>query len=539
MEKKTRFLRIFVLAFAIVLCLGVFSPVAAYGAGDAVSAQTMKNMLNAQELHPQSTGYAEFDAILEKMLAPYENSDTYTKIKFLYDWTVKNIDYSWEGYSKTTAPAYDCFTLKYDLTYDETLKEAIPKEVINRSYHALTAKKGVCYDWGALFAVMARYVGIESYVHTGYFKFEAGYGTGSGHHGWTELVLNGKNYIFDGQREYRLCGNGQKAIQYLYFGIPYENAWRYTQETTANAKRDAGFLPVDADRTRYMEVDAVASRSGSVDGSGTYAMNSLVTLTNTSEVPFIGWYNANGVLLSQENTYSFTVTRNTTVYALYEGDYFCDIPAGVWYLDYAIDAFERHIVNGMTPVHFKANEKLTRGMSAVLLANAEGADLTGQSSGFLDIPQNAYYAQAVGWAKENNIVDGISDTVFSPNGDVTREQLVTMIIRYLDLKGIELQSSQLNYADISKISPYAKKYLEKAQSIGLISGYEDGTLRPKNTVTRAEGVAMLMRALYHLEEYNNWHDDNLQDDQLQDDSLPDEELPNEETDDESLQNIAA
>ena len=59
----------------------------------------------------------------------------------------------------------------------------------------LTARTGVCYDWGILFAVMARYVGVESYVHTGILRI----GTWTGHHGWTELRLGGKNYIFDGQ----------------------------------------------------------------------------------------------------------------------------------------------------------------------------------------------------------------------------------------------------------------------------------------------------------------------------------------------------
>ena len=71
--------------------------------------------------------------------------------------------------------------------------------MIYRAYHMLTARTGVCYDWGFCFAVMARYVGIESYVHTGILRI----GDWTGHHGWTELKLGGKNYIFDGQQDWR------------------------------------------------------------------------------------------------------------------------------------------------------------------------------------------------------------------------------------------------------------------------------------------------------------------------------------------------
>lgn len=502
MKKRNKFSVFLLLFFALTFCLGI-GAAPAYAAGDALSVNQIRTLLNNEPLHPQPTGYAELDARLEQILAPYADSDTYTKIKALYDWTVKNIDYSWEGYSKTTAPAYDCFTCTYNLTYDDTLKQAFPREIIDRSYHALTAHKGVCYDWGALFAVMARYVGIEAYVHTGYFRFEAGYGSGSGHHGWTELKLNGKNYIFDGQREYRLCNDGRGAIQYLYFGIPYENAWRYSQETYANAQRDAGFLPVTADRLIRFHIDAVASRSGSVSGGGEYPIHSRVTLTNTSDVPLVGWFNESGNLLSTANSYRLQAERDTTVYALYLGDHFCDISGDAWYLDAAVEAYERNIINGVTPVHFRGSQTMTRAMAATIIANGAGADLDGQQSTFRDVPRNAWYAEAVGWAAEQGIVNGISAQSFQPNGSVTREQLTTMIVRYLEQQGLELPTADLQYNDVSSISPYAAETLAKAQGAGLISGYADGTLRPKATVSRAEGVVILMRALHYLETGGN------------------------------------
>ena len=168
-----------------------------------MSLDQVKALMNAETLYPQKTGYIELDRMLEELVAPYKGKDTYTTLKGLYDWTVNNIDYSWDGYSQNYAPAYDRFTLTYDLTYETGLPQAYPIDMIYRAYHMLTARTGVCYDWGILFAVMARYVGVESYVHTGILRI----GTWTGHHGWTELRLGGKNYIFDGQQDWRSKGH--------------------------------------------------------------------------------------------------------------------------------------------------------------------------------------------------------------------------------------------------------------------------------------------------------------------------------------------
>ncbi len=226
------------LFLAVLLCLAVMPTGSARAAGDAMSLDQVKALMNAEPLYPQRTGYIELDRLLEDLVAPYEGQDTYTTLKGLYEWTVNNIDYSWKGYSQDYAPAYDCFTLTYDLTYETGLPQAYPIDMIYRAYHMLTARTGVCYDWGILFAVMARYVGIESYVHTGILRI----GTWTGHHGWTELRLGGKNYIFDGQQDWRSKGLNNDRIIYDHFGISMDNAWRYQQETSANGPRDASML---------------------------------------------------------------------------------------------------------------------------------------------------------------------------------------------------------------------------------------------------------------------------------------------------------
>ena len=207
---------------------------------DALSTSEARTLLNSQELHPQRTGWVELDNLIENML---ENagSDTYSKLRYMYDWLVKNVTYSWEGYSNTnaSAAAYNSVTgYNYlrNMTYDGYTK-TIPDDMANRTYHILTARKGVCYDYAIAIAVVARYIGIESYVHTGRFIFEDT-SNGAGHHGWAILVLNGANYVFDPQRDarnYEYYGrNG------YYFGIPSNKTSRYqpnywSADTTANA----------------------------------------------------------------------------------------------------------------------------------------------------------------------------------------------------------------------------------------------------------------------------------------------------------------
>lgn len=212
-------------------------------ASDVMDMEDMKALLNSEELHPQPTGYPELDSILSDLLAPYENEDTFTKVKAMYDWCILNINFDWKPYTEPhTAPAYDRFGVDCGLSYELTGNSpALPYDCYNRSYYCLTEHKGVCYDYANLFAVMARYIGIDSYVHTGIFTFEEGYGTW-GHHGWTELVLGGEVYIFDAQRDYRLCANGTEPINYSYFGLT--DTWRYSPEDAINEERDASFRSV-------------------------------------------------------------------------------------------------------------------------------------------------------------------------------------------------------------------------------------------------------------------------------------------------------
>lgn len=420
---------------AVIICIGLV-PISPVRAADAVSLSTARELLNSVELHPQRTGYPELDRMISELLCPFLEGDTYTKLKGLYDWIVEHIEYSWEGYSQTWAPAYDKFTLTYDLEYEEGLAPAIPEEVINRSYHTITRWRGVCYDYAALFAVMARYVGVESYVHTGYLKK----GSWRGHHGWTELSINGTNYIFDPQQDYREWQAHRNA--HAHFGIAPAASGRFTPEVEVNAARDAGFLPVTADRT----------------------------LTPQPAPEPAAPEPAPSVM--DEEWYHEVLAASQSVGLLSKAE--ADV--------------------------FPGDDVATRADAVSLLARLGQADLTMYpGSSYSDVPNDSPDAAAIQWATQSGVVTGEGGSTFNPEGELTREQLLTIYMRYLTgTRGVTVTPVEVLYSDAGEISAWALPCVEQAESVGLVSGTGDGAFQPQRHVTQAETLTFLVRMAFFL-----------------------------------------
>ena len=109
----------------------------------------------------------------------------------------------------------------------------------------------------------------------------------------------------------------------------------------------------------------------------------------------------------------------------------------------------------------------------------------------------AYYANAVVWAQQNGIVNGISETEFAPDNSITREQIAAIIHRYAQYKGIDVSVGEntniLSYNDYDDISEYAIASMQYACGSGLLKGRTESTLNPKENATRAEVAAILHR----------------------------------------------
>ena len=155
------------------------------------------------------------------------------------------------------------------------------------------------------------------------------------------------------------------------------------------------------------------------------------------------------------------------------------------------------IMNGIGDDKFAPDSHLTRAMLVTMLYRADGEPEVETVNSFGDIKENAWYEKAVLWAKENGIVNGVTETEFSPDSDITREQIATIMHRYAKYKGDDVESGKntniLSYNDSDSISDYAKASLQWATGIGLINGKTESTLNPLDNATRAEAATIFYR----------------------------------------------
>ena len=154
-------------------------------------------------------------------------------------------------------------------------------------------------------------------------------------------------------------------------------------------------------------------------------------------------------------------------------------------------------MKGIGDDKFAPDSHLTRAMLVTMLYRADGEPEVETVNSFGDIKENAWYEKAVLWAKENGIVNGVTETEFSPDSDITREQIATIMHRYAKYKGDDVESGKntniLSYNDSDSISDYAKASLQWANGIGLINGKTESTLNPLDNATRAEAATIFYR----------------------------------------------
>ena len=199
-------------------------------------------------------------------------------------------------------------------------------------------------------------------------------------------------------------------------------------------------------------------------------------------------------------TYTFTMPNGqVTVTVTFEQAPlpFPDVTEGDWLYDAVRYAYETGLMDGVEDNLFAPNSETTRAQLVTILYRLAGEPEPGGDSGFSDVAAGIWYTDAVAWAAENGIVNGVSDTEFAPGDDITREQLAAILYRYAAYQGYDVsQRADLSgFGDASSIRPYAQEALSWASAQGLVLGFEDGSLRPQGTASRAQIAAVLMRFL--------------------------------------------
>ena len=462
--------------------------------GYTLTEEELYDLMDQVTLHPQKTGYAEMDQWLDEFYAQYEGMDIVQKLKATYEWLIKNVIYSWWPYTGIHV-GYDDFNVDHHLTYDDELQEVIPYEIVNRAYHAMTKHLGVCYDFAAALTVMTRYLGFDCYSHYGETDFQRGCGGEPVNrpHGWCILYANGEKFLLDPEMDYKLSGDGKRATSYMNFFVVYDTTWRYTPDEKALAA-DKLYLPVAEHRHHKVRVRIEASPSGSADvGTRVVWDGERTTLHAGSEPGFYGWYGPDGTICSPMRTYSPAIGSDSVYKAVFNQEYFNDV-SGHWYEPAAKWGWTTGLIEGGEPYIFNGEGKMTRAMAAQTLYRLSGERTRETQTRFSDVAPDAWYSRAVAWCTESGVVNGMSETEFCPDADITREAFITMLMRYADCKGIcGAEPEELHYGDSSRISDYAREPMERAQAMGLIGGYDDGSIRPLGRISRAECVTMIRR----------------------------------------------
>lgn len=185
---------------------------------------------------------------------------------------------------------------------------------------------------------------------------------------------------------------------------------------------------------------------------------------------------------------------------------FQDVSSSHW-ADSAVEyVYDNNLMNGTGTRTFAPGGTLTRAMFVTILGRMHGVNTARYpGTSFSDVPSNQWYSPYVAWASDQGIVTGTGNGRFSPNTSVTREQMATMISRYVETEGILLldaEDAPNGFKDASSVSTWARDGLELMRRTGILTGYADGTFGPKKTATRAEAAMIFMRLCVLLDGEN-------------------------------------
>lgn len=201
-----------------------------------------------------------------------------------------------------------------------------------------------------------------------------------------------------------------------------------------------------------------------------------------------------------QQTYAFDVVNGVTAIARFP---FTDVVAGTWYYGAAAYAYNNGLFAGMTPTTFAPNATMTRAMLVSVLWRLAGAPAPKAPNTFVDVPDGAWYTDAVTWAAENGVVSGIGGSRFDPSGYVTREQTAEILYNYAHSKGYDVsaRADLTAFPDAGSVSGWAKNALSWANAAGLINGtVRDGQtiLDPQGSASRAQVAMILMNYVEHV-----------------------------------------
>ena len=250
----------------------------------------------------------------------------------------------------------------------------------------------------------------------------------------------------------------------------------------------------------YYTIQATAGTGGSLSPSGNVSVREGADQTFTI-TPDKGYAVANvkidGKSIGAVKSYTFENVRRThTIEVIFmkangnpQTGVFVDVAEGSYYEE-AIDwAVEKGITNGVSSNMFAPNDPCTRAQIVTFLWRAAGSPAPKSMSSFTDVPADAFYAKAVAWAVENGITSGTGESKFSPNATCTRAQSVTFLYR---ASGSPAVSGSAEFSDVATNAYYADAVAWAAKK-GITTGIGGGLFGADNDCTRGQIVTFLWR----------------------------------------------
>ena len=203
-----------------------------------------------------------------------------------------------------------------------------------------------------------------------------------------------------------------------------------------------------------------------------------------------------------DGTYTFTMPNGqVTVKATFveteepaPAEPFPDVDENDWFYDEVVYVYENGLMNGVENNQFAPNTATNRAMLATILYRLAGEPAVSGDLPFTDVAAGTWYTDAVLWAAQNGIVNGLGENTFAPMNTLTREQLVTMLYRYAEAEGYDVSAAAdlSGYPDAGKVQSYAQEAMSWAVAEGIVEGM-DGNLNPAGNATRAQIATILMR----------------------------------------------
>ena len=174
-------------------------------------------------------------------------------------------------------------------------------------------------------------------------------------------------------------------------------------------------------------------------------------------------------------------------------NFFYDVPNNAYYFDAVKWAVENGITGGVGGYLFAPNGNCTRAQIVTFLWHAAGSPVVNYAMNMSDVPEGSYYAEAVRWALSEGITTGTTENTFSPDSECTRAQAVAFLFRYAASEAVTLQELVSGFSDADSVPGYALPAMNWALAEEIVQG-NGSKLMPNDSCTRAQIVTFLFRA---------------------------------------------